>query len=243
VSARILDIIERASPNFEPRPKGGSIDMLVLHYTGMPGCEDALRRLADPAARVSAHYLIDEDGSVFRLVPEEFRAWHAGASCWAGRRNVNDVSIGVELVNPGHEFGYRDFPDAQMAALETLARDILERHSIPPERVLGHSDIAPGRKQDPGERFDWARLAGAGIGIWPRADESPPAPGSSGSSAGEMKRLLTRFGYDAGEDEGLDLRARLALEAFQRHFRPARVDGRLDPETFHRLQALNALLP
>jgi N-acetylmuramoyl-L-alanine amidase len=211
--------------------------MLVLHYTGMPGCEDALRRLTDPASKVSAHYLIDEDGSLFRLVAEEFRAWHAGASYWAGLRNLNDVSIGIELVNPGHEFGYRDFPDAQMATLEILARDILDRHPIPAERVLGHSDIAPGRKQDPGEKFDWAHLANAGIGLWPLADSS------SAVSIGKATGLLTSFGYDTGNDDPLDTRTRLAIEAFQRHFRPARVDGRLDPETCHRIEALAALLP
>src|SRR5262249_6695143 len=149
------------------RPVAGRIDMLVLHYTGMRTGEAALERLCDPVAKVSSHYLVEEDGTTWRLVPEEKRAWHAGVSFWAGERDINDFSIGIELVNPGHEFGYRPFPEAQMQALEALARDIVDRHAIRPHRVVGHSDVAPTRKTDPGELFDWARLARKGIGLWP----------------------------------------------------------------------------
>src|SRR5262249_42163258 len=143
------------------------IDMLVLHYTGMQSAAAAIDRLCDPAAKVSAHYLIEEDGTAWRLVDETRRAFHAGVSFWQGTTDVNSASIGIELVNPGHEWGYRPFPDAQMQTLETLAQEILRRHAIPPDRVVGHSDVAPARKQDPGELFDWRRLADAGIGLWP----------------------------------------------------------------------------
>ena len=152
-----------------------AIDMLVLHYTGMRSAAEALRRLTSPEAAVSAHYLIDEDGAVWRLVPEERRAWHAGVSYWRGRRDINSASIGIELVNPGHEFGYRAFPEAQVAALEVLCRDVLSRYQIPPRHVLGHSDVAPARKDDPGELFPWRRLARAGIGLWPE----PPLDASA----------------------------------------------------------------
>ena len=157
----------RHSPNQDER--GAPIDMLVLHYTGMQSAEAALDRLCDPAAKVSSHYDITEDGAVHALVPEEKRAWHAGLSFWAGIRNVNASSIGIELVNPGHEFGYRAFPAVQIAALKDLAGGILSRHSIPASRVLGHSDVAPARKEDPGELFPWEALAASGIGLWPGA--------------------------------------------------------------------------
>ena len=163
------------SPNFDARPPGARIDMLVLHYTGMVSAEAAIERLCDPAAKVSAHYLIDEDGAVRRLVDENHRAWHAGEASWRGKSDINARSLGIELVNPGHEFGYRPFPEAQMAALEALAQDILARHTIEARNVVGHSDVAPRRKTDPGELFDWRRLAEAGIGLWPG---KPPTPAS-----------------------------------------------------------------
>jgi N-acetylmuramoyl-L-alanine amidase len=218
-------IVERASPNFDERPADTSIDMLVLHYTGMESAEAALARLTDPAARVSAHWLIDEDGTVVRLVPETMRAWHAGASFWRGETDINARSIGVELVNPGHEFGYRAFPEPQMAALLELASDIVARHPIPRRNVVGHSDVAPRRKMDPGELFDWRRLARAGIGLW---------PGESGECVIEenaVRLMLSTIGY---ENEELFA----TLKAFQRHFRPARVDGRLDRETARLAKAL-----
>ena len=152
-----MKIVERPSPNHDTRG-GQAIDILLLHYTGMPSGEEALERLCDPNAepgRVSAHYCIDEAGTTYRLVAEEERAWHAGVASWAGATNINARSIGIELVNPGHEFGYRPFPEAQMHSLMTLSQDILRRHAIPARRVLGHSDVAPLRKEDPGELFDW----------------------------------------------------------------------------------------
>ncbi len=230
-------IRERSSPNHDARPAGRAIDMLVLHYTGMPSAAAALDRLTDPAAKVSAHYAIDEDGTVWRLVPETRRAWHAGVACWAGERDINGLSIGVELVNPGHEFGYRPFPDAQMTALEELARDILARHPIPASRVLGHSDVAPGRKTDPGELFDWRRLAATGVGLWPE----PAADGDVVPDIAEVQAGLARFGYDVAAPSGiLDATTETALAAFQRHFRPQLVNGRPDAETATLLDALLA---
>ena len=203
------------SPNVDARPAGTPIDMLVLHYTGMESADAALARLRDPAAQVSAHYVIDENGAVYALVDEAERAWHAGAASWRGRHDINARSIGIELVNPGHEFGYRPFPEAQMAALEDIAIGLLKRHRIPPRNVVGHSDVAPTRKTDPGELFDWRRLAGAGIGLWPSA----PAP-----TDGDGLALLARYGYDTTDPTA-------AVMSFQRHFRPERIDGVLDGET------------
>jgi N-acetylmuramoyl-L-alanine amidase len=204
------------SPNHDERG-GAAIDMLLLHYTGMKSASEALARLCDPAAKVSAHYTIDEDGTVYVHVPEARRAWHAGQSHWAGASDINARSIGIELVNPGHEFGYREFAPAQIGSLMTLCHSILMRHPIPSSRVLGHSDVAPARKKDPGELFPWHRLAKAGIGLWPDAvasDLSSPL----GADA------LNRFGYDP--DAPLDK----VVTAFQRHFRPKKLDGQWDGE-------------
>ncbi|MGH7088775.1 MAG: N-acetylmuramoyl-L-alanine amidase, partial [Stellaceae bacterium] len=195
-------------------------DMLILHYTGMESAAAALARLTSPEAAVSAHYLIDEDGTVLRLVAEERRAWHAGLSSWRGRHDVNGASIGIELVNPGHEWGYRTFPDPQIAGCEVLCRDILARHPIPARHVLGHSDVAPERKQDPGELFPWARLARAGIGLWPE----PPLPQPAATET-ELRQRLTAIGYDAAAPLSV------VAAAFQRHFRPHRCDGIIDAET------------
>jgi N-acetylmuramoyl-L-alanine amidase len=229
-------VIESPSPNFDARPDGQpggqpggqAIDILLLHYTGMESATAAIARLCDVTAKVSAHYCVDEDGILFRLVPEDRRAWHAGAASWAGAGDINARSIGIELVNPGHEFGYRSFPEAQMATLIELAGEILARHPIPPQRVLGHSDVAPLRKEDPGELFDWARLAAAGIGLWPGETEPRDPPG-----AAETKRQLARFGYGYLDDDPA-----AAITAFQRHFRPAKLTGEMDPETAGRLAAL-----
>lgn len=204
----------------------------MLHYTGMRSALAALERLCDPDAAVSAHYLIDEDGRVVPLVPEEERAWHAGVSWWQGRADLNDVSIGIELVNPGHEWGYRPFPEPQMAALIELARGILRRWPIPPDRIVGHSDIAPMRKEDPGELFDWQRLARAGIGLWPAAPEDAEPDAVEAASA------LARIGYPL-EAQGVPFE--LALTAFQRRFRPEGVDGCLDAPTMGRLLAVARL--
>ena len=224
---------ERLSPNADDRPGAAVIDMLVLHYTGMPSAADALDRLCDPTAQVSAHWLVDEDGTVWRLVPEERRAWHAGASAWAGRSRLNDVSIGIELVNPGHAWGYRPFPAAQLASLVTLARGIVRRWRIPPQRVLGHADIAPARKEDPGELFDWRGLAQAGIGLWPAAHAVPVEAGEA------VARALRCVGYDL-DQPGVDVAC--ATRAFQRHWRQERVDGIADRETRARLAGLLALI-
>jgi len=220
-------VIDRPSPNHGPRPGGRTVDTLVLHYTGMTSAAAALDRLCDPAAQVSAHYLIDEDGTAYRLVEEARRAWHAGVSCWRGASDINDRSIGIELANPGHEWGYRPFPEPQMQALVALCRGILARHPIPPGRVLGHSDVAPERKDDPGELFDWRRLAAAGIGIWPAA----AAGGAPPPAVAAMQALLARIGYCVPDHGEADARTAAAVRAFQRRYRPARCDGVIDAET------------
>ncbi|MDH3701732.1 MAG: N-acetylmuramoyl-L-alanine amidase [Alphaproteobacteria bacterium] len=207
-------ILATPSPNFNARDNNAAIDMLILHYTGMRSAEAALERLCDPEAQVSAHYLIDEGGTVHRLVAEATRAWHAGVGSWRNNTDINGRSIGIELVNPGHEFGYRDFPEPQMQALIGLAKGILGRHPIPARNVVGHSDIAPDRKQDPGELFDWARMAGHGIGIWPDPD---PAAGE------DAMGMLAAYGYDISADH--------VVTAFQRHFQPHKLDGVIDDET------------
>lgn len=223
----------RPSPNHGPRPGDGRIDMLVLHYTGMADAAQALDRLCDPAAEVSAHYLVERDGTIHGLVAEDRRAWHAGRAWWQGETDVNGRSIGIEIENPGHEWGYLPFPEAQMAALEALASDILARHPIPPGRVVGHSDVAPRRKLDPGERFDWRRLAAAGIGRWPAALD---AGGGRLPDAADALRLLARIGYDLDDPAA-------TVAAFQRHWHPARVDGGLDAETRRRIAVVAAWPP
>ena len=229
-------MIERPSPNHNSRPGDGTVSILLLHYTGLPTAEEALDRLCDPAAEVSAHYTIDEDGTCYRHVPEDRRAWHAGRSSWHGETDINGLSIGIEVVNPGHEFGYRPFPEAQMATVIDLAGDILARHPIPAERVLGHADVAPARKQDPGELFDWPRLAAAGIGLWP--GETGPAE----MSVTEAQAALADIGYGVPRTGVLDADTRLVVTAFQRHFRPSNVDGALDPETVGRIAAVAELI-
>jgi N-acetylmuramoyl-L-alanine amidase len=208
------------------------IELVVLHYTGMASGLAALDRLCDPATRVSAHHLIEEDGSLWSLVPEAERAWHAGRSWWRGRERLNDVSIGIELVNPGHAHGLRPFPEPQIEALLVLLQAIRARWPIAPVGVLGHCEIAPDRKLDPGERFPWWRLARAGIGPWPSV--APPRPPDVGSA----DRLLAAIGFrpPAGPGE-----RSLALAAFQRRWRPWRVDGQLDAESMGRLEAVAGL--
>jgi N-acetylmuramoyl-L-alanine amidase len=232
-----MHLLEWPSPNHDPRPPDGVIDMLVLHYTGMTSGEAALARLTAPDAKVSAHYVIEEDGAIWHLVPEDRRAWHAGLSCWAGRRDINAHSIGIELVNPGHEWGYRPFPEPQMAALEALARDIMTRHPIRGEFVLGHSDVAPQRKADPGELFDWPRLARAGIGLWP---DFAAEPRGIPKDAAAAQRLLAEIGYEVPQTGALDEAMRAVITAFQRHFRPKLCDGTLDLETRTRVAIVAA---
>ena len=233
------DYIETPSPNFDARH--APPDMLVLHYTGMQTGEAALERLRDPEAQVSAHYLVEEEGRVFRLVPEERRAWHAGKSFWKGERNCNAVSIGIEIVNPGHEWGYRAFPDPQIEAVIALVADIRSRWEIPDARILGHSDVAPDRKQDPGELFPWRRLAKAGHGLWLDAEPAPGAdlaPGAEGTGVFLLQAGLHRFGYEPLPSGTYDEATATVVRAFQRHWRPEGVDGIADGETRARLMAM-----
>jgi N-acetylmuramoyl-L-alanine amidase len=224
-------MIELSSPNHGPRPEGVTVDIVLVHYTGLPTAEMALTRLCQPGSGVSAHYTIDEDGTIYRHVPEHRRAWHAGVGCWRGCRDINSRSIGIELVNPGHEWGYRPFPAIQMAAFRTLALDILKRHSIAPDSVIGHADIACTRKEDPGELFDWQSLAEIGIGVWPEVKTACPQPISLDDDT--VGTLLTAYGYDV-ETAGLHP----CLAAFQRHFDPERLSQGVQTETLDRLQAL-----
>lgn len=218
-------ISECPSPNRDHRPAGVAINMLVLHYTGMPSGEAALARLTDPTSKVSAHWLIGEDGAITALVPETMRAWHAGVSFWRGAEDVNARSIGIELVNPGHEFGYRPFPERQMTALLELALDITARHPVPARNVVAHADVAPRRKMDPGELFRWRWLARAGVGLWPEeACDLILEPDL-------IRGLLASIGYEIEDFFA-------TLKAFQRHFRPERVNGRLDFETARLIKGL-----
>ncbi|MFN4289101.1 MAG: N-acetylmuramoyl-L-alanine amidase [Brevundimonas sp.] len=219
--------------------------MILLHYTGMQSGEAALERLRDPGARVSSHYMIEEDGRVYRLVPEERRAWHAGQSWWRGERDINAVSVGIEIVNPGHEWGYRAFPDAQIEAVIGLIGDIRSRWQVPDARILGHSDVAPSRKTDPGELFPWRALAEAGHGLWfepaPERIKSlgaPLGPGDEGLGVHVLQAGLHRLGFEPRPSGRYDDETRITVEAFQRHWRPECVDGIADGETRARLVGL-----
>jgi N-acetylmuramoyl-L-alanine amidase len=238
----VADVVP--SPNHDERKDGHAPDMILLHYTGMPSGEAALKRLCSPDSKVSAHYVVFEDGRIVQCVPEERRAWHAGVSSWAGESDINSCSIGVEIVNPGHEFGYREFPLRQVAAVISLCKSIVTRRGpISPERILAHSDVAPSRKQDPGERFPWHLLSESGIGHWVRPaplDLDGPAyrRGDSGEAVTHMQQALHSYGYDIAETGAFDEATRDVVIAFQRHFRPARVDGIADPSTLLTLRAL-----
>lgn len=222
-----MDCIAAPSPNFDER-KDAPIDILIMHYTGMETGAGAVARLCDPAARVSSHYTVDEDGTIYQHVPEECRAWHAGVSYWAGARDINARSVGIEIVNPGHEFGYRSFPDVQIGAVIHLAKGIVARHSIPKERVIGHSDVAPARKTDPGELFPWGTLALSGIGLWPQTRKHRLEV--------SFEDGLRAFGYGLRPD--MDVETPKVIEAFQRHFRPLKIDGIADEECERILAAL-----
>ena len=227
-----MKVVDCPSPNSDERPDGRAPDMLVLHYTGMPTAKEALDRLCDASAKVSAHYMIEEYGTLYRLVPEERRAWHAGVSSWEGETDINGRSIGIELVNPGHEFGYRAFPEAQMAALEALAGDIVARRAIMPLHVVGHSDVAPLRKQDPGELFDWQRLAKKGIGLWPPRARRTSFPHWT---LADVQAALQGIGYGIETTGILDDQTRAVITAFQRHFLPKNLTGMADAVTIGRL--------
>src|SRR3954471_7297575 len=207
-----------SSPNHDARES--RIDILLLHYTGMQTADEALDRLKDRTAKVSCHYFVDEEGRVTQMVAEAQRAWHGGAGSWKGETDINSRSIGIEIVNPGHEFGYRDFPGAQIEAVIALCRDILARHAIPPARVLAHSDVAPGRKQDPGERFPWERLAAAGIGLWveptPIGAGEALVPAQRGEDVTMLQTMLAKFGYAADLTGQYDETTRDIVTAFQR---------------------------
>jgi N-acetylmuramoyl-L-alanine amidase len=239
-----LAIHERPSPNNDERPSDEPVDMLILHYTGMQTAQEAIDRLRDPEAKVSSHYVVDEDGTVLRLVPEERRAWHAGVSFWRGHSVLNGRSIGIEIVNPGHEWGYRDFPALQMAAVCDLALAILSRHRIPARNVVAHSDVAPDRKEDPGERFDWQGLAHNGVGIWPVGVPDVGTGGALRDAGGlrSVRAALGRIGYDVAPEGPLDPALSTVLRAFQRHWRQEVVSGQADAGTVARLHAMADLV-
>jgi N-acetylmuramoyl-L-alanine amidase len=233
------------SPNIEPRKRGLAPTILLLHYTGLPSVDKAIEVLSRPDCKVSCHYVVDEDGRIIQMVAERMRAWHAGLAIWAGETDVNSASIGIEIHNPGHQLGYPDFPAAQMRGLVALCQDVIVRHHIRAERVLAHSDVAPQRKIDPGEKFNWSALAAAGVGHW-----VPPAPverndpgleiGAEGKPVAEAQALLARYGYGLETHGNFDEATRIVVSAFQRHFRPERVDGRLDRSTLDTLVRLVA---
>lgn len=235
------------SPNHGERRDGRAPDMLLLHYTGMRNAAEALKRLCDPLSDVSCHYFVFEDGRILQLVPEARRAWHAGAGSWAGQGDINSASIGVEIANPGHEFGYEPFPEVQVAAVTALAADICRRWSIPPQRVLGHSDTAPLRKQDPGELFPWAILHAAGVGhLVPPARLTGGrffARGDGGPPVEALQAMLALYGYAIAVDGAFGPETEAVVTAFQRHFRPARVDGVADASTITTLRDLIASQP
>ena len=235
----------RPSPNHDERMHAA--DILLLHYTGMTSTEVAITRLCDPAAKVSSHYVVKEDGNVLQLVPEARRAWHAGLSSWHGASDINSRSIGIEIANPGHSYGYPDFPESQIAAVIALSRDIVKRHRIRADRVLAHSDVAPQRKRDPGEKFPWARLHGAGVGAWVVPSRIRPgprlAPGDSGPDVAELQAALRRYGYGIEATGVYDDLAEAVVMAFQRHFRVDCIDGCADSSTIETLQALLAAMP
>ncbi len=243
-----LAFIDRPSPNFDARAR--AVDLIVLHYTGMQDAEAALKRLTDeapvagaypgpwqsestpadaPLGRVSAHYVVGEAGEIWRVVDEDARAWHAGVSSWEGEGDVNSRAIGIEIVNGGHDFGLPDFADAQIEAVIALVRDIIERRGLDAARVVAHSDIAPERKLDPGEKFPWKRLAEAGASIWPKSAAVAAYAGED--VVGRVQAQLKRIGYSLEKRGAMDGPTRAALRAFQRRFRPALIDGLIDAET------------
>ena len=228
---------EFQSPNYGIRPEGVKIDTLLLHYTGMKTGQEALDRLCDSQAQVSAHYLVEEDGRVFQMVDEENRAWHAGLASWKGENDINSCSIGIEVVNPGHEWGYRNFPELQMRALIGLCKGILKRHPIPAQRVLAHSDVAPERKEDPGELFDWQRLHNAGIGLYPDT-----TPDMGDVHKGNFLQKLGNYGYTLDPSSPQHPETITTVIAFQRHFRPHRLDGIIDQQCCEILGNLHSQL-
>jgi N-acetylmuramoyl-L-alanine amidase len=235
------------SPNFGERRGITAPDLLILHYTGTKTAEEALARLRDPAAEVSSHYLVFEDGRVAQLVPEARRAWHAGVSSWEGTSDINSRSVGIEIANPGHEFGYPDFPQKQIKAVIALCQDIVARYRIRADRVLAHSDVAPGRKQDPGEKFPWRQLHKAGVGHWVMPSRGGKGAalkaGDGGADVLALQEELASYGYGISTSGEFDSTTANVVAAFQRHFRPAPVDGVADASTRITLQKLLVTRP
>jgi N-acetylmuramoyl-L-alanine amidase len=232
-----------ASATHDERKDGRAPDIILLHYTGMQSAQEALERLCSPESKVSSHYFVFEDGRIVQSVPESRRAWHAGVSNWAGETDINSSSIGIEIANPGHDFGYPDFPKRQIAAVIALCRGIIARRDIKPERVLAHSDVAPSRKQDPGEKFPWRLLAASGVGLWVSpsriTDKGPRlAFGQEGDGVRSVQRALADFGYGVPVNGIFDEATRDVVAAFQRHFRPAQIDGVADRSTLRTLHKL-----
>ena len=235
------------SANYGERNKGRQPDMILLHYTGMPDVGGAIAQLCTAGTDVSAHYIVLEDGRIVQSVPESKRAWHAGVSSWAGEDDINSCSIGIEIANRGHDWGYPEFPRRQIAAVTALCRGIVLRRNVPPQRVLAHSDVAPARKKDPGEKFPWHSLANSGVGHWVQ-----PAPivrsaglklGTISTEVRDLQQALARYGYGVPVTGKYDNATMEVVTAFQRHFRPARVDGIADHSTMSTLHALLASLP
>jgi N-acetylmuramoyl-L-alanine amidase len=235
----------RPSPNHGERKANQRPDMIVLHYTGMPDAKSALERLCSPRSEVSAHYFVFEDGRIVQMVPESRRAWHAGSAFWAGGTDINSCSIGIEIANPGHDYGYPEFPRRQIAAVTALCRGIQTRNTIAPARVLAHSDVAPSRKLDPGEKFPWRTLYHSGVGHWVK-----PAPiaeggavlalGDRGEAVGTIQNSLSQYGYGVAVNRTYDSATQDVVKAFQRHFRPERIDGVTDASTRATLSELVA---
>lgn len=237
----LLNVTSNPSPNFDTRANAQMPDMLVLHYTGMQSGREAIARLKDPVAKVSAHYVVEENGNIIQLVDEKNRAWHAGGSHWAGVDGVNGCSIGVEIVNPGHEWGYTEFPDAQMQAVLSLSKEIVARYNIAKNRVLGHSDVAPDRKQDPGELFNWRLLAEHGVGFVVPDNLSDGDEVSAQSPKKEISDLqlkLQQFGYGLDVSGEYDAATKACVTAFQRHWHQAGVTGVASKATVAKLNYL-----
>ncbi|MGJ4882164.1 peptidoglycan recognition protein family protein [Bradyrhizobium sp. HKCCYLRH1065] len=235
------------SANFGERKGGRQPDMIILHYTGMPDVEGAITKLCTAGSEVSAHYVVLEDGRIVQCVPEALRAWHAGLSSWDGEEDINSCSIGIEIVNRGHDWGYPDFPPRQIAAVIALCRGIMLRRNVPAHRVLGHSDVAPARKKDPGEKFPWHSLANSGVGHWVQPAAITKGEtlklGSIGDDVKGLQKALAKYGYGVpitGKFDGITMDV---VTAFQRHFRPEKIDGIADRSTLWTLHALLTSLP
>jgi len=240
-SSVVADVVP--SPTHDERKDGRAPDIILLHYTGMQSAQEALDRLCSPDSKVSSHYFVFEDGRIVQSVQESRRAWHAGVSHWAGETDINSSSIGIEIANPGHDFGYPDFPSRQIAAVIALCRGIIARRGIKPERVLGHSDVAPSRKRDPGEKFPWRLLADSGIGEYVKpsrlSDKGPTFTlGDENDDVRGLQMALADFGYGVEATGQFDEATRDVVTAFQRHFRPARIDGVADGSTLRTLHKL-----